>query len=296
MIMWLGLVAKFLNFVAEKTAGRVIDAAADPKRKAVRTLLGFYHCLDDLEALSREILVELRYLRDQVNAELRAEWIAQTALAVDQTSQRFVESTLGLGDALEIFDPVLAATVGDLEAHKFSFLLTASAGFTAEPKKGTPEGIRYTRPAQSLLDVPLDQRYDWYKSNWPLDARGSLDWPDWTTFGLIRGAEDVVKERLRLEDPQSVNALLEVLESHANHLQEARRRLGDLLRSNFTLEDLLAARTPRQQFDRNHVMQRQGDALGVPYTRFFMGKPASRMPRADESAVNKTKLDETGNG
>jgi len=50
--------------------------------------------------------------------------------------------------------------------------------------------------------------------------------------------------------------------------------LGEFLRKHFTLQDLLAVRSPVQQFDRLHVMDRMSNACRTTYTRFFANQPA----------------------
>src|SRR6266481_1741235 len=117
MIGWINLLGRMVVFVVEKLATKKIDLLLDERRKAARQFLRLYHALADLEILTAELIVELRAMVDENDSGVSKEWLTNVATAVDETSQRFLEATLGLHDVLEIFDPALAATVSGLEAH-----------------------------------------------------------------------------------------------------------------------------------------------------------------------------------
>ncbi len=276
MIGWLGFLAKMLTFTLEKITGKVIDLQMDDRRRAARRFMAVYHVLSDLEVLAKEVIVELKYIVATNDPSIQRDWLREISVAVDETSQRFLEATLGLGEVLRIFDSVLASTVSALEAGKFSFLILAAHGFELEGKDANSEGIKYTYPKPDLESLDLQQYYRWYEEHYPLDATDSLEWPEWVICGYVQ-EDDVCEDRVVLREPKSADRLLSLLTEHLAKIGVAREQLGEFLRKHFTSQDLLAMRSPVQQFDRLHVMYRMSDAVGTTYTRFFASRPARRI-------------------
>src|SRR5690242_9244041 len=126
MVAWVGMFGRIIRFMLEKIASRRIELTLDDRRKAVRQFLTLYYAVTDLELLAKELMAELRDMIELKDPTIASEWLRNISLAVDETSQRFLEATQGLRAILEIFDPVLALTLSDMEANKLSFLLLAS--------------------------------------------------------------------------------------------------------------------------------------------------------------------------
>ena len=239
MLGWLGFLAKMLTFTVEKITGKAIELKMDDRRRAARRLMGLYHALLDLEVLTQEISLELKQVVGVEDPAIQAKWVHDVSIAVGETSQRFLEATLGLKEILQIFDPVLASTVSDLEASKFSSLMLAAQGFEPEGKSPNYDGIKYSFPKIELETLDLDQYYLWYKEHYPLDSRTSGSWPNWVIFGYVEES-DVREDRVLLTDGHSAGRLISMLTRHLVRIAAARKQLAEFLSKHFTFQDLLA--------------------------------------------------------
>lgn len=278
MIGWAEIIGRLASFAAEKLLGRKIDLLLDDRLRAARGFMRFYQALGDLEVLVKEIIVESRaVLDDGEDSTVSKEWFNDVSIAVDETSERFLEASDQIVESIEIFDPPLALTVSDLSAHKFSFLVVAATGFKAFDDNGYAlETAEYSKPTdQAVEKLDLAGRYEWYKANYPLDATKSLEWPRWAHQSML-DVEDVDNDFIRIKDPESLRRLIETLDIHVKTLSDAREKFAAFFRSNFSVEDLLAIREPIRQYDRLHASKRMSDALHLPYSRYFAGKPTRR--------------------
>lgn len=276
MITWSDLIARLINFMLEKVLGKQIELTMDDRRKAARQFLSLYHSVSDLEVLSKEIVAEMRYMSTANDPTIISEWLDNISCTVDETSQRFLESTQGLRSVLQIFDPVLADTLSALEANKFSFLLEAATGFKAHKDKESQE-IEYTYPVVKPGEEVLVQSYEWHSNHFPIDTTRPIEWPDGVLLNFV-DPDDVKTGRVRLKDPDSVLQFANLLEQHAQCLADARTALADFLRQRFNIEDLLALKMPATTFDRIHAMHRTSDAVGISYLRWFGGQPIRKFP------------------
>jgi len=277
VVGWIGLLGKAISFMVGKITSKKIDLSFDQRRKAARQFLGLYQALGDLEVLTRELIVELRYMCESDDPSVSAEWLREASLTVDETSQRFLEATLGLCDVLDIFDPLLSHTVCALEAHKFSFLLIAAQGFEPAVQNGQITEVRYTEPGARASELDLERTYRWYADRYPLDTSRPLEWPEDVLLGFVN-EDDYNHDRLTMREPESIVRFANLLENHLHALTLARTELASLLRAKFSIEDLLAVQAPVDRFDRMHVNHRMSDSSRVPYVRMFAGRPARRIP------------------
>jgi hypothetical protein len=282
MIGWTELLGRMIAFIVEKVADKQIDLFLDDRRRAARQFLRLYHALCDLELLSKELVVELRAMAQSNDPEVSAEWIRNISDSAAEISQRFLEATSGLRDVLRIFDPILASTVSDLEAHKFSFLIIAARGLEPVDCDEEVAALRFTQPSDRLTSMDLTENYNWYAENYPLDSTRSLEWPSWVTWG-IANPEDIREGVLELGDPDSLRRLADLLECHLRTLTSAREGLAALVRDEFKIEDFLAVQESKTQFDRLHAMKRTSNALAIRHVRWLSDAPTSCDRGSDDS-------------
>ncbi|MGO9211163.1 MAG: hypothetical protein ACLPXM_15265 [Terriglobales bacterium] len=287
LLGWGGLIGRMISFTLEKLAGKKIDLAMDDRRKAARMFLRLYHAVSDLEVLSNEIIVELQAMSAEDNPTVSGEWLRDISIAIDETSERFLEATQKLREILEIFDPVLAITVSGLEAHKFSFLIIAANGFEPITEEQGITAITYTRPSDQLAAFDLMDDYNWFAKRYPLDYTKPIEWPSGVTLSFLQES-DIEEDHFKLNDPDSMLRLAGLLGHHSQALTAARLSLASFLRERFTLEDLLAVQKPISQFDRIHAMNRMSDAVAVSYNRWFAGKPVRRIRTRRQESNEKT--------
>ena len=232
-------------------------------------------------------MAELRDMNQMSDRTSAREWLYEVSIAVDETTQRFLESTQGLRSVLEIFDPVLATTVAGLEANKFSFLLLAAQGFERLENHESPE-IKYTYPGDRAERFDLAQTYQWYSDRYPLDPTQPTEWPDDVLLSFVAANPDIGSDRLVLSEPDSLLRLAGLVEEHLRSLSAARESLAAFLRERFNLEDLLALQTPVSRYDRIHAMRRMSNAVSTSYVRWFAGKPVRKFQtRAKDTGQEK---------
>lgn len=284
MIGWTELIGRFISFMVEKLAGKQIDLTMDDRRKAARQFFSLYHSVTDLETLTRELVIELREVSQLSDPAVTKQWLRDVAFTVDETSQRFLESTQGLRRVLEIFDPVLAITLSGLEASKFSFLLEAAVGFSAAGDNESQE-IEYTYPGEKVGQRSLAQSYQWHFFH-PFDPTKQVEWPEGALLDFIEPTA-IESDQIRLKDPDSLLRLAALLEKHLQSLSDARTALGDFLRQRFSLEDLLARQMPVAKFDGLHAMHRMSDAACTAHIRWFAGQPVRRFQRPERDDSKK---------
>jgi hypothetical protein len=285
MVGWTGVIGKIINFVLEKIAGKKLDLLLDDRRRAARQLYQLYLALSDLEVLCQELIVELREMTKVSDPEVSAEWLRDISIAIDETSERFLEATQGLTGVLSIFDPVLAQAVSGLEANKFSFLLVAANGFEPQLENGQIRAVKYTSPGSREDELDLASTYQWYADHQPIDYSRPVEWPNDV---LMNFAEEggLEEGRLTLVEPESLKQLADLIKKHVKSLSAARDGLASFFRQNFKIEDLLAVQEPITKFDRIHSMNRMSDAVHVSYLRYFAGKPIRKIrpPQTSETA------------
>jgi hypothetical protein len=294
MVGWTGLIGKIISFFLEKISGKKLDMLLDDRRKAARLFLRLYVAVSDLEVLCKELIAELRDMIEVGDASVSTEWLQNVSIAIDETSERFLEATQGLIEVLTIFDPILAQTVSSLEANKFSFLLIAANGFEPQEQNGQIRAVKYTTPGPREDQLDLAGTYSWYAAHNPIDYSRPIEWPSDVLMNFI-DESDLVQDFVTLAEPESMKRLADLLEKHVQSLSSAREGLAALLRQNFKMEDLLAVQAPVTRFDRMHASRRMSDSVHVSYIRFFAGKPVRRIrtPRRSETTGLAEKAEES---
>lgn len=292
MVGWTGVIGKTINFVLEKIAGKKLDLLLDDCRKAARQFCQLYLAVSDLEVLCKELIVELREMATANDPTVSAEWLRDVSMAIDETSERFLEATQGLTEVLEIFDPVLAQTVSGLEANKFSFPLIAANGFEPQIANDQIQAVKYPSPRTQLDELDFAGTYQWHADHRQLDYSRPIEWPNDVLINFLDESH-LEEGRLTLAEPESMNRLADLVEKHNAFLSAAREGLALFLRQNFKMEDLLALQVPMTRFDRIHAMHRMSDAVRISYLRFFAGKPV-RSIRAPRKAEGTDKTEAGG--
>ena len=288
MVGWTGIIGRTISFVLRKIVDKKLDLSLDDRRKAARQFYQLYLAVSDLEVLCKELMVELRDMTEVDDPSVSAEWLNNISIAVDETSERFLESTQGLYEVLSIFDPVLAQAVAGLEANKFSFLLIAANGFEPQVENGQLRAVKYTSPGSREGELDLESTYQWYADHRALEYSGLVEWPNDVLMNFV-DESDLEEGRLTLNEPESLKRLAELIENHIESLSTAREGLASFVRQNFKIEDLLAIQKPFTRFDRVHTNLRMSNAIRVSYLRYFAGKPIRkiRTPRQSAEATGR---------
>lgn len=227
------VVGKVVSFICEKAATHIIKLSGDKRRKACRSLTKLYYTVQALAEVTEVILEAASNSRSTKTGEAYA---VMNALnnhmhEVAQATNMFMDLGQELYAGLEIIDPALAECCDALYVSKFDFLSEMS-NTIAWDRTTSPGSIVVKMPRRTVETETLERAYSEI-----LDAyrRGEKTyWPD--TWTRVEGPGEII---LTWEDHVAAEAFLQRLTGHRMILVDANNRLRQLLKSNFTIEELL---------------------------------------------------------
>lgn len=241
MVTWGGFIAKMVEFLVTKWAGRKIDLALDDKKRTAWMFLRLHHALKDLSKLTKSIYQEMDV---QFRSDDRSNfaWLSEVDRSVSNLSNEFFRIGDQLDEALAIFDPVLHHALLHLTYSKCSLLVAATEAFTVETDStGNNQQIRYTYPLEPLINIDYAQHYSWLESHREIDL-DKLEWPQTVLIGLETNlyiSEGTVPSKRSPNYVENVAALQSILEHHGALLEQANSALAKFIRENFSIEDVL---------------------------------------------------------
>lgn len=241
MLTGQGLIGKLVELLASKLLSRGIDLALDDRKRACRSLVELYFCIDGLEDITARFIEELRGVEDQTSGWRVINGVALYGRTLDSLSQRFLNAGTELYQTLAIIDPPLADALEPLYGFKYSFLLFMSDSIQVKDKDGERNRILcYRKPTERILAIDASSYYEWVKDH-PLRTLSRdvpLEWPNNMLVGFDF-REDFPSVEIEVSDPQAVAQFRSVLEQHGEALGVARGKLRELLSKNFKVEEIL---------------------------------------------------------
>jgi hypothetical protein len=227
------IVSSIASFIAEKTLGRVTSIPFDKRAKACRSLTKLYYAVLALEEVTASILEDAASFKSTEHGVAFGTMNALNnyMLKIEQASNLFIDLGFQLHAGLEIIDPALAKCCDMLYVSKFDFLSEMSKSVTWKRSKGSSR-IIIKMPKRTVDPTALERAYaDVLKE---YHSGNKSYWPD-TWVGAAKPAQIV----LTWEDEAAATAFLSALTGHMRALSEARSRIRELLRSSFSIEELL---------------------------------------------------------
>lgn len=241
MLTGQGLIGKLVELLATKLLSREIDLALDDRKRACRSLVELYFCIDGLEDVTARFIEELQGVEDQTSGWRAINGMALYGRTLDSLSQRFLNAGAELYQTLTIIDPPLADALGPLYGFKHSFLLFMSDSIQVKDKDGERNRVLcYREPTERILGIDASSYYEWVKDH-PLRTLSHdvhLEWPNNMLVGF-EFREDFPSVEIEVSDPQAIAQFRSILEKHGEALGVAREKLRELLSKNFKVEEIL---------------------------------------------------------
>ena len=227
------VVGKLGLFICQKAAQSIAKLPFDKRKKACRSLTKLYYCFQALDDVTESIFQCIRQFRQSESGEAKAvmnslnNHMHEIALATNM----FVDLGHELHGGLEILDPALARCCDALYVGKYDFLTQMSASI-AWDRSEHGNRIIVKMPRQTV-DLPtLENAYCSAKAAF---QRGEKHyWPD--TWGTRESEEDVI---LSWDDNINAENFVNRLAQHRAVLIDAKEKLRELLKSSFSVEELL---------------------------------------------------------
>jgi len=101
------------------------------------------------------------------------------------------------------------------------------------------EAIKYDKPIDKVMEIDLEEHYQWLKKVgdvYSLDY--DLEWPRNILVHFFN-EEDIEDGRINIKNKESLIEFYNLLKPHAEILTKARERLRALIKSEFSIEDVL---------------------------------------------------------
>jgi hypothetical protein len=227
------VVGRVVGFIVQKSAIHIAKLTLDKRKKACRSLTKLYYAVQALDDVTEGIFQTVNSFRSTTTGEA---YCVMNALnnhmhEVALASNMFVDLGHELRGGLEIIDPVLADCCDALYISKSDFLSEMSHAVAWDRSNG-PGRIILKMPRRTtdsgMLEDAYQRTFDAYK-------RGERHyWADtWDS------SEDPSEVILTWEDQEAAKAFLIRLSEHREILVESKCRLRELLKSSFSVEELL---------------------------------------------------------
>ena len=255
MVFWYGFIAKVVEFIATKIIGKQVDLLADDKRKACKIFFRLYEHLSILESISEDVLVILRPVAKEGKTLVYYHFWKGMSEKVAHSSNEFLDIIKELGLILRLYDSSLGLLLGRISHFKFMVRFMVSDAFNPEYMKfkikyneaGCIDDVSWSQPIGDISLKEFDEKYkdiQEYRSNNKTGfnfielTNEEQKWPNDALIIILRN--QFQEESLRPIDVQQIQVLYDMVSEHIVSLKAARESLGNLIKSQFKIEDLLA--------------------------------------------------------
>lgn len=233
MITAEGIVGKVVIFIVNKTVGKLIDLPFDKRRKACRSLTKLYYCVQTLDDVTEDFYKTLIDFQNSGDAEAMVHALNNNKHKIEQASNMFIELGEELHSGLEIIDPALARCCNALYVSKFDFLSFMSNSIEWDRSDDKPNLLVKT-PLDNMLNVDLEHQYN--KAKLALSEGDKYYWPSSTLDDFSNNTDTII---ITFDDADSARHLKQHLDKHRELLGAAKESLRNLLKDNFSIEEVL---------------------------------------------------------
>jgi hypothetical protein len=240
MITTESIVAKVILAIVGKLAGAVGGMVVSKRQKACRYLVKLYYAVQALEEVTSRLLETVGSDRKGGAASQLIRALVQEQDALEFASNAFVDLAEDLQRGLALLDPALAELCRVIYRGKGDFLSCMSFGVRPDFSGGNVKVVLWV-PNERLDSTDFEQAYELSKA--AIGTGAHYYWPD-GAFDYLNDCEELEITR---ESDESAEQVLNYLRRHHATLSAAKERLRELLKSSFTVEELLFHRdeTPR---------------------------------------------------
>lgn len=228
-----GIVGKVVSFIVDKTASKLIDLAFDKRKKACRALTKLYYCVQALDDVTEDFYQTLIDFESDGNPAAMVHALNNNRYKIELATNMFIDLGWELEPGIEIIDPVLAHCCNSLYKSKFDFLTYMSNSIEWD-RSVEKSQLKVKVPNDKMLFVELDGQYE--KISVALAKGEKFSWPSTALDYIIDNIEIIT---ISFEDKLAAKRLKDHIDKHRIILRQAKESLRNLLKNNFTIEELL---------------------------------------------------------
>ncbi len=246
MITWVPLAGRLVEFIATKLLGNKLDATLDDKKGACRAFLELHDALFEVEQLTNKFIHMLERVAREHKPRLYGAWLRGLQVEVAGCTSRFIAAADHVSRVLEVLDPALFLTFGQMRKSRTGLVAAVSRVFSGQvvrfevqwQQSEPPDrllGISYTSPPTSVMNLDLEALYQ--------SVRG-MEVPR----GMFGGGIDMLARNLPEENavevlvPDDVSGIARLAARCREHVQPvaaARAKLHEFVAAEFSIDDLL---------------------------------------------------------
>jgi hypothetical protein len=228
-----GVIGKVVSFIVDKTMGKLMALPFDKRRKACRSLTKLYYCIQCLDDVTEDFLRTLDDFQQRGDASAVVNALNNHSYDVELATNMFIDLGHELGGGLEIIDPALAHCCHALYIGKFDFLTFMSNSIHWD---------RSTSPSKIVVKVPLGkmERVDMesmYEEAPAAFRRGDKHY--WPSSAFNEFTTDFEDLSISFESEEAATWLRTMVVRQNAILKEAKKRLRQLIKDNFSIDEVL---------------------------------------------------------
>ena len=227
------VVGKIVVFICEKTMLKLVQLPFDKRKKACRSLTKLYYSVQRLDDVTEAIFRTVDAFRRHSDAFAVINSLNNHMHEVALATNMFIDLGYELQAGLEIIDPVLAQCCNLLYIGKFDFLTYMSNSIEWE-RTGAKAKIVAKIPQGRAESIDMDDMYE--RTLVALGSGEKFYWPE-SAFDEFK--EDIQSFSLNWEDDEAARQFMVMLSRQRESLSTARDRLRELLKSSFSIEEIL---------------------------------------------------------
>jgi len=215
---------------------RKFELIADEHKQVCRVFVELYFCLDRLEDITQDFIIELEKIDASYNCIFLVDLFHKNLRNIETLSQRFFDISFDLYLAIELYSPDLTYAVQHICYGKCSFMDFISNSIRLENQN---KSVKYYKPSTRILKIDIEQYYNWVAQN-----QGKKVLPkkhEWSIDMLknMRFKEEFSEEVIEINDIRAIQEFRNILIEHGKVLTSAKEKLREFIIKNFELEDVL---------------------------------------------------------
>lgn len=233
MITAENIVAKVVNFIVEKTIGKLASLPFDKRKKACRALTKLYYCVQALDDVTESLLETYESFRTHGCSDALVHALNNHSRDVELATNMFIDLSQELDPGLEIIDPALAHCCHALYMGKFDFLSFMSNSIRWD-RSGAQPRIVLKRPLGRMAMADMEQMYK--QSKEAIEVGEKHYWP---TSAFDEFSSDYQDVSIGFEDETVAAELHDMIVQQNRLLKEAKEALRSLIKESFSIEEVL---------------------------------------------------------
>ncbi|WP_025733794.1 hypothetical protein [Carnimonas nigrificans] len=233
MILGADIVGKVVVFICQKVGEKLVGIPFDKRKKACRSLTKLYFCLQSLDDVTQEVLTDINECGDNRSAFSIINSFNNHITEIKLATNMFIDLSYELYEGLKIIDPNLAYCCSSLYMGKMDFLHFMTNCVQWE-NKGGQHGIVVKLPKGYQQSVDMDKMY--HDVERAMKKGEKFYWPISEFDNFSRDYNNVC---INWSDQETAEYVLNEIEKQNKLLGKAKKMLRDILKSSFSIEEVL---------------------------------------------------------